>query len=386
MNKILKLLTVVFLAMLIVEILLHLISFFYIHFQPKVQQDKIIGDNSSVRIMFIGDSWTTGSDAPSGEGFADKLIPLLRKKYPYLDIMGANYGKSGANSSEASIIFLRHYKKVKPTLLIVLIGINNAWNSQDVSLANDYLRNELSNVSKNKTKVSPLDICYFGLNKLKFVKLFKITYFHLVTQRKSLENPYPDTKYTHNYLNILWDSGGSTTKAREYLISKIDTIDNYDTFYRLMLFSFNQSAKKTEDYLNEKGIWRPWLLKKRFNQKQHDHNLALKYQLLDKQIGYLKQVCDTKNITLILQNYPYYGNIIFDEINLKLQEASEKYNITFIDNYQYFKDNLGLEGWKTVLTRNHINGAGHEFITQNLYNFIVKNKFLYQTDESNGKK
>lgn len=369
-----KFLAVFILILLTIEIFLRIAGFFYISANFKQKQSVRPSVKNAVRIMFIGDSWTQGADAVPGKGYVDSLVEFLKKGNPQFQIESFNYGRGSFNSSEASLVFLKHYKEIKPHILIVLMGINNIWNAQDVVLANKYFEKELNYESGLNTRICLADKLCASMNRLKIVKLFRLIIFNFFIKNENIEMAFNVNDYVNRYFQI--HATGAEEEGRKYLVDHLERAPSYDDFYRIMLFSFNQNASATENYLRKMKVWKPGLIKNKFNQRRHDYYISSRFEILEKQIGYLKHICDLDGIALILHNYPYYGDPSVDQVNAKLRDIADKFHISFLDNYLIFENTMGIKKWKEILTYSHVNTEGHTLIAKNLFNFIMNRKLL----------
>ena len=84
-------------------------------------------DPEAVRVLAVGDSWVEGAEAPEGEGFVDHLGRELRttKGEP---VQLFNLGRTGANSAHVALTVLDEAERIRPSVILVLVGQNNASN------------------------------------------------------------------------------------------------------------------------------------------------------------------------------------------------------------------------------------------------------------------
>jgi len=334
--------------------------------------------DNAFRIMFIGDSWTEGADAPKEQGYADDLIRQLRATYPSTEIQAFNLGKGSFNSAEASLEFLKNYKKIKPALLVVLTGTNNCWNIEDVELARKYFLS-----SDNGSVINDDDSLYSkaltASQHLKIVKLFNICYFNFILSHKEVIGHHPMNDYVGPYFQIL--AKGNPERAREYLIKNLNRASSYDDFYRVMLYSFAYDTKRVEEYLKSRSVWKPSLIHYRFDKSKRSDYLAKKYDFLKEHIKALKQICDSNNIVMILQDYPFMSPYCF-ELDQKLGDVAQEYNIMFVSQYKIFNSQLSQDAWKRLMTFAHVNSDGYKFMAANLLKYIVDDKIVENYTDS----
>jgi len=80
-------------------------------------------DNDKIRILCLGDSVTFGLGAKKGEDYPTQLYNLLEYKYPGKFLV-YNRGVPGMTSSQLLLNLKRFIKETKPSLVILLSGVN----------------------------------------------------------------------------------------------------------------------------------------------------------------------------------------------------------------------------------------------------------------------
>jgi len=129
MNNILKKITVFLIGLLvilfIIEIILRLIGFI-----GQEEAGTGISDNdneSNYTIMCVGDSFTRGIGAPSGNDYPLYLQKLFNEKQDKI-VKVLNTSVAGKNSSQIMNTLPDEIKKARPDMLILLMGGANHWN------------------------------------------------------------------------------------------------------------------------------------------------------------------------------------------------------------------------------------------------------------------
>ncbi len=84
-------------------------------------------DSSALRVLAVGDSWVEGAEAPEGEGFVDHVGRELGAVVGQ-PVQMFNLGRTGANSAHAALTVLDHAERIRPALILILVGQNNASN------------------------------------------------------------------------------------------------------------------------------------------------------------------------------------------------------------------------------------------------------------------
>jgi len=86
------------------------------------------------RILCIGDSFTFGVGAPEGYGYPEQLERLRRQKDPPASLEVRNRGVPSANSSQILHRLERELVAFQPTVVLILAGTNNTWNTTQASV------------------------------------------------------------------------------------------------------------------------------------------------------------------------------------------------------------------------------------------------------------
>ncbi len=94
-----------------------------------VRPARVTGDvdANAVHVLAVGDSWVDGAEAPEGQGFVDHLGRELGGAVGQ-PVQVINLGRTGANSAHAALTVLDEAPALKPALVLVLVGQNNASN------------------------------------------------------------------------------------------------------------------------------------------------------------------------------------------------------------------------------------------------------------------
>ncbi|MFA6217858.1 MAG: GDSL-type esterase/lipase family protein [Candidatus Omnitrophota bacterium] len=115
------------LFMIMVEASLWIIGFFY---HKNLAAAKKIGKGDFLVYCF-GDSFTYGIGSENKKGYPEQLQELCEKQYPSEHVKVINFGIPGSNSSQVLKYFkyiLNSGSYIKPSLVIVMTGINDWWN------------------------------------------------------------------------------------------------------------------------------------------------------------------------------------------------------------------------------------------------------------------
>lgn len=326
--------------------------------------------------MFIGDSWTQGADAIPKPGYVDLTLQALKELFPDRDIQVYNFSWGSANSSQAVHQFLDNRTKVKPHILVVMTGVNNHWNPQDVLTADKRIRNEISNNVQESVKFEERVVN--SLKSMRIVKLYNLILYNMCYKNREVRFPFGkvENEYIRGYMQTLSETNDPEI-ARSYLIKNFQKTD-YDTFLKLIEHSFG-NFREAYDYLKNKGLWRPSLVKEKeyLNAEEMEKRSKLALGILNKNLSDLKLLCNQDNIIMVIENYPYLG---LESVNRSLQETAATLKVTYVDHYRYFKEKVGDEEWNKVMTKGrHVNYKGHEHMARNLtviLSNVIKNFVL----------
>lgn len=98
---------------------------------PEADSPVTDAVESAPAVLALGDSWVAGAEAPAGEGFVDVLGRRLNDRLG--DLRVVNKGRSGANSAHVALTAMDVVPTLRPRLVLVLVGQNNATNRYRVA-------------------------------------------------------------------------------------------------------------------------------------------------------------------------------------------------------------------------------------------------------------
>ena len=128
-------------------------------------------------ILAVGDSWVAGAEAAPGQGFVDVLAGAWRDDGVTL----VNRGRSGANSAHVALTVLDEAPALRPALILVLVGQNNATNRYRVAEVEQRLAERAGHVAPEAPGV-----------QLRTVKLARILWANLRgTEGYTVDPPRP---------------------------------------------------------------------------------------------------------------------------------------------------------------------------------------------------
>jgi len=85
-------------------------------------------DREALRVLALGDSWVYGAEAPKGQGFIDVVANRLPELSRGRSVQMFNHGRNGSNTAHVALTAMDESPRVRPELLLVLVGQNNASN------------------------------------------------------------------------------------------------------------------------------------------------------------------------------------------------------------------------------------------------------------------
>ena len=112
-------------SLVLLEVVLQIGSLLYKGPAPDLAAEV---DPEAVRVLAVGDSWVEGAEAPDGQGFVDHLARELRPASGDAPVQLFNLGRTGANSAHVALTVMDEAPRIQPSLIIVLVGQNNASN------------------------------------------------------------------------------------------------------------------------------------------------------------------------------------------------------------------------------------------------------------------
>ncbi len=85
-------------------------------------------DHDALRVLALGDSWVYGAEAPRGQGFVDVVGKRLPELSNGRSVQLFNYGRNGSNTAHVALTAMDEAPRLRPELILVLVGQNNASN------------------------------------------------------------------------------------------------------------------------------------------------------------------------------------------------------------------------------------------------------------------
>jgi GDSL-like Lipase/Acylhydrolase family len=361
-RKLFKVFLAGLICIFILEAALQLAGFVYTRWLYKPPAGKT-SSGPSLNIMFIGDSWTAGADATPEPGFAPRTILKLNQLVPDKNFIEYNFAWGGTNSSQAIHQFFDYYDSVNPEIVVVLTGANNGWNTRDVASAQRRLDNAIA--GKSTALESYLgETIVNSLKNLKLFKLYMLIKHNPIKVENTLYNSYSDD-FSRTYFDILAEDRDENA-ARDHLLNNYRKDDHdYLNFFKLVMHSYRGDIDATISCLEENNLWNPRELKGKFNIEENKCYRNQSTNILEKNLTGLKEFCDSRGITLIIQNYPHL-HLEFRSLNQSIGKIAEKLEAVYVDHDQYFEETIGEDEWERVSTQGHVNARGHAYMADNL--------------------
>lgn len=151
-----------------------------------------------------------------------------------------------------------------------------------------------------------------------------------------------------------------------YFSKAFDLQNKYDAKY--VLSEFDKISRKYPDLKNNTSFN---TCKESFKNRARFERKILEW--LQSDIEKIIYLCKKKNITLLMQNYPFP----YHAVNKLLKQMAEKNNIIFVDNYSVFEKMTKERGFdKYFLDFDHCTEEGHKIIANNVYSALIENKII----------
>lgn len=196
MKKIIYILFTIFFTLLLLEGLLRLYGFFYIRRLGGLYKKQ--NTKNKLNILAVGESTT------SGLWIVDKSYPLQLKKklndFYHCECVNINIlALPGANTSSTLYYLPTEIIKVKPDIIIFMVGVNDtyyyAYNFDSLLLENQFFKNKLP----HKIVLALIRLS----NNIKLLRIAKLVYANLTLPKNIIE----DAVYIYE--------GGDKTNRRE---------------------------------------------------------------------------------------------------------------------------------------------------------------------------
>jgi len=184
-------------TILVLEISLRLSGFVYNAYRISNKKIAPEEDKDVVKILCLGDSFTFGLGAESGQDYPAQLERLLNENFSDKKFIVYNKGIPGQNSSMVLKRLPGNIEKYSPKIIILLIGSNNKSVLLKKEDSNYYLFKK-TRMGEAKNFLLKLDI---ALSKLKIYKLIRISSMNLKNKLTPKVAPYDisaDTGFQDN--------------------------------------------------------------------------------------------------------------------------------------------------------------------------------------------
>lgn len=363
---IIKTIAAVIILLFVLEGALQLAGLIYTNIKYKKFSPSSL--DSSFNLMFIGDSWTQGADAAPEPGFSSRTVGKINEILPEMNCIEYNFAWSGTNSSQAVHQFFDNFKEANPAVVIILTGANNGWNTRDIGSARRRLINAI-----NEGRISPIknrreEIVNFCKN-LKVFKLYLLIKEHLFKSKNTLYDTYSDP-FSRTYFKILSERRDNKP-ARQYLLDNFSEDDHdYLNFFKLLLHSCEGNIDNTISCLKENKLWKPQKLEGKFDIEANKRYINQSVSILKNNLKGLKRFCDSRNIILVIQNYPH-PHLGFRNLNQSIGKIASELDAVYVNHDRYFETVIGRDEWLEVSTQGHVNARGHEYMADNLSAVLI---------------
>jgi len=159
----------IFITLILVEFLVQGIGYIYtLHERSEIKRRLLASNTSDIKIICLGDSNTFGLESSYGNSYPEQLERLLNKEIKNHKFVVYNLGIIGQNSLQVRDNLERNILTYNPGYIIVLIGVNNRWNTSGREC-------EVSDDLQIKSRNAILK----AVDNLRIVKLFRLIAINL---------------------------------------------------------------------------------------------------------------------------------------------------------------------------------------------------------------
>ncbi len=397
------LLSIIF-TLVLLEGFLRIFSFFYLK-AHVIENEK--NKDRAFNIVCIGDSFTMGVGAASGEDYPSQLEKILNLTNKKLRFRVINSGIPGCTTSMALNSLEGIILKYRPNMIIIMLGCNDTWNYTDLNLSSIQgesiplsikinallfrfktykllriiavnLKYKINEIANNvniywKTIVYNLNSGkLISANAQKAIKRKEDNYFQLANEYRKHQHKLGEALvYCEKVLEIdpmnteaycfiadVYREQGKFVEALLYskkvLMMNSGDFNIRHSAYLLLLSLYYQQHKRDPDIER---------ILENENKRYGNYSGPLKQKnSIEKIIFYnLNAIASTAkgiNIKLVFSSYPEY-------ITPQMYEISQKFGITFIDMRTVFKNLLVSERREAYFVPdNHCNAKGYRVMAE----------------------
>lgn len=398
----------VLIFLIVLELCLRMCGYLYIQRHNHEAHTKTTElSKDKLRILCLGDSFTFGVGSSPENNYPKQLERILQENISE-KISVINGGRLANTSSLLLKNLQENINKYSPSIIVVMIGMNNSWNLEGSSY---FLLNSSIGLLERLERMS---------SSFRIYKLLKIGWVNfkykidgnkkIASANNSIRKIKPESLELSAIGNELFLKGEyilAIEKLQESL--KIDN-NNYDAY----LFLAGMRNTQKEFQLAEKEIWQAinsideWddhlictvllainrlgdkkeaelvKLKSYFKSKYYGNKKSRLLKIIEADLDFSKKETISKvleydlerivrlarenRVTLILQTYP---RSILE--NITIETISRKYNSCLANNEIIFKEKARSDFF---VADGHCNEKGYELIAENVYDILVKEEML----------
>lgn len=325
-------------VLILLEFSLHLGSFICSYFFiPRYDFSDINSDENTKIVFCLGDSFTYGIGAGFNHSYPLQMEKILNENSDKFKFKIYNLGVPGDNSTQIASKLKYNYARLKPDVIVLLIGCNDTWNFEKVSWQWDW------SILLIKSLLSRLKIYKLGTILLDNIRTNKIAgrfQDNNVAQRIcSMEN---DTRKLIRYGNT-FRKFGYFEQAKLYY-QKVLRIDKEN---ELALLEMGRCCKLGGEYSKAIEFFTAILRKNTANKQIYSEfeDAFIRWDNVDEQIKFFSRLLEEfPNNKLILRQlskaYAHLGGLLFLDGQPKM--AREVYFKAVELDLQNEKARLGL--------------------------------------------
>jgi len=362
----------------------------YVHFSSSTQE---VAENAQKDVVLcLGDSFTFGLGAETGQSYPSQLGDLLEKDTSMGEPIVINMGKPGQNSWQLKNVYFDTVEEYTPRVVVVLVGLNNTWNfvgyKKRYAAENNLLRWAITSIMSSRLYK------LFTLLKDRFYPMYQSERYEmrpLPADMADIVQLIEDEQYGEARSLIMHHMKMSAPQSEQYRVLGLLEYaqDNRQRALNAFVQALNLDFKNRAVMIHLSTlIWESEcpdrMLSDARLQAQGNKDVLKQLLLLEAQVNEKSNIynwlyqdiseiawdCNRRGIDLIVQGYPSpYDNDKAADVGNILKRIARKLDIPFVDNIRIFNEQI--EQDILFVKDGHCTAKGYGLIAKNVYHAIA---------------